>query len=75
MLEMSPDEANFLRDVLDHIGGDPATSRRRHCKSIQAALSCLGRRIRYNDTSGGITFQHFVSAACKAAYENEEENE
>jgi hypothetical protein len=38
VLELTPDEAKCLYDILQLIGGTPSTTRRRHADRIQSAL-------------------------------------
>lgn len=42
VLTLDNDEAQFLRDVMGLIGGNPYHSRRRHADSIYQVLSSLG---------------------------------
>lgn len=40
-LKLSENEANFLADLMQVIGGHPVTSRRRHADSIRQALKAV----------------------------------
>lgn len=42
ILELSVDEAKFIATVLDFVGGDPGSSRRRYQESISSALGEAG---------------------------------
>lgn len=58
LLELEPDEAQFLADVLSKVGGHVHTSRRRHADSIRGAL--LGVDVDYSeapDMTGGVNFK------------------
>jgi len=41
MLDLSVEEARTLRDVLNHVGGDPNGTRRRHADAINRALGAV----------------------------------
>ena len=60
MLEMSPEEARFLRDVLSRIDGDPSKSRRNIADKMAYSLDRAGvnQRIVVNDInrSDGLYF-------------------
>lgn len=58
LLELEPDEAQFLADVLSKISGHMSTSRRRHADNIRGAL--LGVDVDYGkaaDLTGGLNFK------------------
>lgn len=44
-LELTCDEARFLRDVMCRIGGDPTTSRRKFADVIASALDGVGYKM------------------------------
>jgi hypothetical protein len=60
-LELSPEEAQFLADVLAKIGGDPVTTRRKHQLAISGALRDAGHNFtwhskpRYGEPARDIT--------------------
>lgn len=56
ILELSDKEAQLLSDLLQHIGGCPAGSRRKYAVSILGALRSANIKNRYNvsDIKGSI---------------------
>lgn len=61
LLALSPDEAQFLADVLSKVGGNPKTTRRCHVEPVLDALDTVGYRYysereRLRDYEGRIYF-------------------
>lgn len=62
LLALSPDEAQFLADVLSKVGGNPATTRRYHVEPVLEALYTVGYRYyseneRLRDYEGRLYFK------------------
>ncbi len=57
-LTMNAEEAQFLADVLYHVGGDEHRTRRQYQGPITRALAKAGYEGKFNanDVQGGITF-------------------
>lgn len=58
-LSLSLFEARFLLQILDHVGGDPAVSARKHANAIREALFRTGLKsseYRRSSNSGSIYF-------------------
>ena len=60
VLTISQDEAQFLYDILQSVGGSPKYSRRKHEAGISDALKgvgCYGTDLGQGDKDGSITFR------------------
>lgn len=56
-LTLSEDEAQYLTTLIGKVGGDPATSSRKHGDAIFDGLEKLGFRSRPMDARGTIYFE------------------
>lgn len=60
-LTLEPDEAQFLRDLLGWVGGDPKDTRRKHADAILVGLEEAGIKyasIKDFEFSGGVYMRH-----------------
>jgi hypothetical protein len=61
-VELTTDQCQFLIDIMQHIGGDPSNSRRKHAEGVEAALQRIGfspwQRCK-DDCTGSIEFISF----------------
>lgn len=55
-LVLSPEEANALKGLLDHVGGSPTRSRRGLTDGIYDALSAVGVHDLGSDAKGSVIF-------------------
>lgn len=63
VMTIDQDEARFLCDIMDKIGGDPDVTRRRHCDAFAKALDGAGVSSNYpyvSDLSGHMCFRREV---------------
>jgi hypothetical protein len=60
-LELTTDQCQFLIDIMQHIGGDPINSRRKHAEGVEIALQRIGFLPWKcaKDCTGSIEFERF----------------
>lgn len=66
VLTLSAEEAGFVVDVMNRIGGSPRNSAREYADDIAAALSKAGGYYRFGGEDGYITGGLFVTGYRKA---------